>query len=236
MKMLRIIVVVLVGVWSSFGQINPAPAGQIRYSPTNGTESSGADGTGTPYTIGPIPTTPLSFDDLTVLRITKADDTAILQVRASGEGAARIYLVTDAGILNAPSGLGIGNSIGSIQGIGYTGPGSAFKVGGAMHMVVDGTPDSGGVPVKFQFQTYNVTLGGSVIPLILNSSGSVSPGLCTSLNLSSVLTGPGQVCYCTDCKVTAVAANVVSNATCTGSGGGSLAINVAGTAKCQHMP
>ncbi len=46
----------------------------------------------------------------------------------------------------------------------------------------------------------------------------------------------GSMFYCSDCQVTTVAANVVSNATCKAGGGGSFAKRVNGAWKCEYMP
>jgi hypothetical protein len=49
--------------------------------------------------------------------------------------------------------------------------------------------------------------------------------------------GAGSVFYCSDCQVTTVTANVVSNSTCKGSGGGSLVwVNTSGVFKCVYLP
>ncbi len=61
-------------------------------------------------------------------------------------------------------------------------------------------------------------------------------GTCTAATLSAILTADGDMCFCTDCKVTTVSVNVVSNATCTGTGSGSMAIRIASTPKCQYLP
>lgn len=59
---------------------------------------------------------------------------------------------------------------------------------------------------------------------------------CTAATLGTVLLAAGDQCYCSDCQVTTVAMDVVSNATCTGMGTGSLAVLVGMTAKCFYTP
>ncbi len=46
----------------------------------------------------------------------------------------------------------------------------------------------------------------------------------------------GVQIYCTDCQVTTVAVNVVSNATCKGGGSGAMAMRINGAWKCTYTP
>lgn len=46
----------------------------------------------------------------------------------------------------------------------------------------------------------------------------------------------GTQIYCSDCQVTTVAANVVSDATCKNGGGGALAVRIGGAWKCTYTP
>lgn len=63
-----------------------------------------------------------------------------------------------------------------------------------------------------------------------------SGGLTTLAFASLGTPADGFAYYCSDCKVTTVAANVVSDSTCTNGGSGSFALRAGGAWKCSYLP
>ncbi len=97
------------------------------------------------------------------------------------------------------------------------------------------------IPASFSSYAVTVPAGQGIGALTNDGSGGLSwqpsgQTPCTFATLGTVLTGNGQSCYCSDCTITTVVANVVSNATCAGGGGGTIAYQVAGGAKCLYLP
>lgn len=74
-------------------------------------------------------------------------------------------------------------------------------------------------------------------PTAMNSVGSwlrIVPHTLAEITTAGV--PDGTMFTCSDCKVTTVTANVVSNATCTGSGGGATGVAIGGVLKCDYRP
>lgn len=161
-------------------------------------------------------------------------------IRAASGGSSNGVTTSVAGlggILNLSSGDGgsasgagddtarNGGAVNITAGAGGTASGGMTNAAGNGGSIVltPGTAGSGDTP-------------GLLGKVKVNGAFPFQNGTCTAATLAAILTGNGDQCYCTDCKVTTVAANVVSDATCTGSGSGTLAIQVAGTAKCLYLP
>jgi hypothetical protein len=197
--------------------------GQLQYN--NAGALGGANGANTPYTIGPIPGVGLTSDSTTVLRITKFDDTSVLQIRASGESNAQLLLVADGGTLDVPTGLVSGDTVGRIVTLGYSTTAAAFKSGGTLQFIVDGTPDANGVPVKMLFQAYSLATSGTVVPLVVYSSGKVELLGVAFASLGTPV--DGTIAYCNNCTVVSGVDN-----TCAGSGTGADAKRLNGVWKC----
>ncbi len=67
-------------------------------------------------------------------------------------------------------------------------------------------------------------------------AGAAAIGLPVTTFGALVAYADAAVVYCSDCQVTTVAANVVTNATCKALGSGSVAKRIGGTWKCEYMP
>lgn len=68
------------------------------------------------------------------------------------------------------------------------------------------------------------------------ASGTAAIGLPTTTFAAMVAYADSAEVYCSDCQVTTVAANVVSNATCKASGAGAVASRIGGAWKCTYTP
>ncbi len=68
------------------------------------------------------------------------------------------------------------------------------------------------------------------------SAGTAAIGLPVTTFSALVAYADAAMVYCSDCQVTTVAANVVTNATCKALGSGSVAKRIGGTWKCEYMP
>lgn len=80
---------------------------------------------------------------------------------------------------------------------------------------------------------------GLVLDLVLHSPASsiTQPVSVISVTFATLPSeSNGALFYCSDCQVTTVTANVVTNATCLGSGGGAFALGIGGLWKCTYTP